>query len=99
MWLALARRSGRAEDLERTLRRLGAVLQVSEELERRLAATGVGGLAGVLDVQHRMKSVLDAVPLDEIERALAAARVLAATLGTIARRVDELRRLKGSVGV
>ena len=80
--------------MESVLPRLEAVLRFTQELNARLAATGVDGLGGALELHRRLRELVDAVPNDELERVTAEVRALADAVARLSGSLDELRRLK-----
>ena len=92
--MSLARASGDGEGLESVLPHLEAVLQFTQELNRRLAGVGIDGIGGALELYRRLKSTLDAIPDAEIARALQEIDALGRALAQTAAGLDELRRLK-----
>ncbi len=94
MWVTLANGLGNADGLEDVLRQLQAVLQFTEELQRRFAGNGLDGVAGTLQFYGRLKAALDGVPDAWIAEMRAEIAVLEQRLREVARCLDEVARLK-----
>lgn len=62
---------------------LAALLQFVDELNARLAAAGIDGVSGALELQRRLQGVLDAIPGAELERMIDG-------VGALRRRMEEL---------
>ena len=92
--MTLARASGNGEGLESVLPQLEAVLQFTQELNRRLAGVGIDGISGALELYRRLKGTLDAIPDADLERTLEEVHALGRVLSGMATSLDEVRRLK-----
>jgi hypothetical protein len=73
---------------------IAALEQFAAEIDGRLAALGVGGLAGALEVHRRLRLVLDAIPDGELERMAGRVQAMIAALGELERALGALRELK-----
>ena len=77
---------------------LAAIAQFAADLRARLEGVGVDGLEGTLGLYGRLRETLDRIPPDDIERVLAHIAVMQRSLHEVARRLDELGRLKRATG-
>ena len=97
MWLALG--NGRPDgDLTQLLPPLAALAHFTTELRRRLAATGLEGLEGMLELYGRLRATLDRVPRAELERIRGDVVGLEAWLHEVARLLEDLQRVKRALG-
>jgi hypothetical protein len=94
VWTALGREPADGEGVESILPELQAVLEFTQELNRRFASAGVDGIGGALELYRRMKAVLDGIPDADIERMRAAVESVHQTLARVASSLEEVRRLK-----
>lgn len=100
MWLAAPTpvfwRDATAEEAttEQLVPGLAALTQFTCELDARLASLGVEGLHGVVDLYQRLRSVLDGVTLEDIERMTALVATIRRDLVELDRRLAALREMK-----
>jgi len=97
VWLALDGDGGDPDPLERVLPQLEAVARFADELRSRVAADGIDGIDGMLNVHRRLRAVLDDIPRDELERMRGAVAELTRALEDIARCLDHMARIKALV--
>jgi hypothetical protein len=71
-----------------------ALTQLAGELDARLAADGIGGLAGACAIYERLRAVLDGVSTADLERMTRQVAALQQELLEVARRVAAIRELK-----
>jgi hypothetical protein len=95
MWYALD--GEKSDGREQVLPQLQALLEFTENLERRLSVDGVDGIAGALGLYRRLKSTLDAVPDGDIARKKAEVENVLLWLEDVARGLEELKRLKDAI--
>lgn len=76
---------------------LAALTQLTCDLDARLAGVGLGGLHGVVEIYQRLRSVLDGVTLDELERMRALVATIQRDLVELDRRLGELREMKATL--
>ena len=96
MWYALDGEKS-SDGREQVLPQLQALLEFTENLERRLSVDGVDGIAGALGLYRRLKSTLDAVPDGDIARKKAEVESVLRWLEDVARGLEELKRLKDAI--
>ena len=94
MWFLVDEDANDGEGMERVLPQLKAIVQFTEGLEQRLAAEGVDGVAGVLELYRHLKAVLDGIPSAELACILNDIAALESWLAAVARSLDEVKRLK-----
>ncbi len=97
MWLAVGAASERSAGMEHLLLQLAAVVRFTNELERRLAGDGLGGLARVRELHRSVVELLAAVSPD-VTRARGAVADLIASLHAREDALAKLRRLKSELG-
>jgi hypothetical protein len=97
IWLAVGAASERGTGMERLLLQLASVARFTNELERRLAGDGLGGLAPVRELHRRVVELLGAVSPD-VTRARAAVADIVASLRAMEDALAKLRRLKSELG-
>ena len=93
VWLALEQGSTDG-GLGLVVPRLEAVLQFTQELRARLAGTEADGIAGVLELDRRLRAVFAGIGSAEIERLIADAAALERAFEEMAGALESLRRLK-----
>lgn len=71
-----------------------ALTQLAGEIDARLAAGGVGGLAGACAIYEQLRGVLDGVSVADLERMTRQVADLQRDLVEVARRVAAVRELK-----
>lgn len=94
MWLALERTTPEADGADPVVPSLEAILQFAADVRRRLGDAGVGGIAGALELERRLRAVFDGIGVHDVERAMDEARALTRTLEEMARTLEALRWLK-----
>ena len=97
IWLTVGAASERGTGMEHLLLQLASVARFTNELERRLAGDGLGGLARVRELHHHVVELLGAVSPD-VTRARAAVADLVASLRAMEEALATLRRLKSELG-
>jgi len=98
LWLALADARHAGDPMERLIPQLDALLTFTAELDGRLAATGVPGIAGALSLHERIAGALADVSASDLDARLAAVAGLQTQLAEVAKALDALRRLKRALG-
>lgn len=98
LWLALAGARQAGDPVEHLIPQLDALLAFTAELDGRLQATGVAGIAGALAIHARVKGALDGVSVADLDARLAAVEALQRELTALAQNLDAVRRLKRFVG-
>ena len=94
MWLALA--NAVVSEAGKELRRdVEAISRFADELRVRLSS--VDGLEGALELQTRLRSVLDAVSSDDLAAMRAKLAALLRLLADVVDRLECLRRVKAAV--
>lgn len=97
VWFSLAGAASDGARLEQILPRLEALAQFAGELDARLRAAGVDGVDGALDLDRRLRAVLDTFSRDEIGRVAEAAVVLRRGLDAVLEGLDRVARLKAQL--
>jgi hypothetical protein len=103
MWLAAVHpvfwRDATAEEepTEQLVPGLAALTQLTCELDARLASAGVAGLQGAVELYQRLRSVLDGISAQDIERMTALVATVQRDLVELDRRLAELRELKSAL--
>ena len=97
IWLAVGAASERSTGIEDLLLQLASVARFTNDLERRLAGDGLGGLARVRELHRRVVELLGAVSPD-VTRARATVADLVASLRAMEDALARLRRLKSELG-
>lgn len=92
--MALDGDPGDGGGVERVLPRMEAVLRFTQEVNARLAAIGVDGVGGALELYRRLRSALDGIPDSELDRMTADVQALSAALARLQAEIAEIRRLK-----
>lgn len=99
MWFSLDGKEPEHVALEEVLARLEAIVRFADDLEHRFGDAGLGrSLGDVIGLYRKLKTTLEAIPTDEIARALEGTRELIRGLATLERGLDELTRLKALLG-
>ena len=80
--------------MERLALELAALAAFASELDGKLAATGVGGLEGVVGLHRRLLAVVDRVSSEDLARMAAQVQDLVRGLEDLVRRLAALRELK-----
>jgi hypothetical protein len=96
IWLAVGAADGQAGGMDRLLPQLASILRFTRDLERRLAADGLG-LAPVRDLHRRIADLLGALTPD-VALARQTVADLVAALGAMEQTLAALRRLKAELG-
>ena len=96
--MALGPEPSDGENIELVLPQLEAVLQFTQEVDRRLVDVGVDGIGGALELYRRLKDTLDAIPDAEVERMMGKVRSLGQALSRLAEGLEDIRRFKMLVG-
>jgi hypothetical protein len=99
VWLALANGIRNTDSVEAVLPELEALAQFADELGRRLASERVDGLAGLIDLHRRLRTVLSGVPGADLAHCRGEIAAFERWLGDVARQLEELARLKRLPGV
>jgi hypothetical protein len=94
VWLTLAERLSEDGSVECVLPRIEAVLRFASELDEQLAAAGVGGIVGALELSRRVRELLASIDRAELEAARATVTRLEEVLGEVAGTLARVRRLK-----
>lgn len=95
MWVALDGNDSDSMALEHVLARLEAVVRFADDLERDFGNAGLGASLGeVLGLYRRLKATADELPAVELAHVMEDTRLLLAGLTDLARRLDELKRLR-----
>ena len=97
MWFTIEHDDQDGHGVEGVLPQLEAVLSFSHELEKRLVAAGVDGLAGAVGLYLRLKTTIDDIPAAEVARTQAAVHALEHEVGALAQCLADIKRLKGVV--
>jgi hypothetical protein len=90
LWLAVAR----AEATDETVVRVAAVLAVTTAVDDRLAAAGIAGMTGALDLHRRLAAVLAAVDRERMAALRRIVTTLECDLRQAAQVLARLRELK-----
>jgi hypothetical protein len=93
LWLAVGAAQDEGEGMERLLLRLASILRFIAELDRRLAADGLGGMTSVREIHERAARVLAALAPD-VAVARGTVGELVASLRAMEETLTALRRLK-----
>ena len=83
LWLAVGAAQDEGEGMEGLLLRLASILRFTADLDRRLAADGLGGMTRVCDLHERVTRVLAAL-----------AQGVAIAQGTVGELVVSLRAME-----
>ena len=97
MWFTIEHDDHDGHGVEGVLPQLEAVLSFSHELDKRLVAAGVDGLAGAVGLYLRLKTTIDDIPAAEVARTQAAVHALEHEVGALAQYLADIKRLKGVV--
>ena len=97
MWFTLEREDRDGHGVEGVLPQLEALLSFSHELDQRLVAAGVDGLAGAVGLYLRLKTTIDDIPAADVARTQAAVLVLEHEVEALAQHLADIKRLKGVV--
>src|SRR4029453_14461054 len=97
LWLAVGAAHEQGEGMERLLAQLASITRFSSELDRRLAADGLGGLASVRDLHLRVEDVLAGLA-PGVALARGTVAELIASLRAMEETLAALRRLKIELG-
>ena len=97
MWFTIEHDDQDGHGVEGVLPQLEAVLSFSHELDKRLVAAGVDGLAGAVGLYLRLKTTIDDIPATEVARTQAAVHALEHEVGALAQCLADIKRLKGVV--
>jgi hypothetical protein len=93
MWFTLDRGPSNSDGVEQLLPRLQAIVEFIDGLQRQLAAEGVDGIGGALQLYRSLRAILDPIARPEVERMHAELIVLERRLSELA---DALVSLKGA---
>jgi hypothetical protein len=98
LWLAVDRTHGQGEGPERLLGQLASVFHFLRDLDRRLAADGLGDLAPMRELPRRVSDVL--APLaPRVAGAQSTIADLVAALHAMEEALTALRHLKAELGL
>lgn len=97
IWLAVGAASERSTGVEDLLLQLASIARFTNDLERRLAGDGLGGVAGVRELHHRVVELLGAVS-PHVTRARTAVADMVTSLRAMEDALAQLRRLKSELG-
>jgi hypothetical protein len=97
LWLAIGAAHERGEGMERLLPQLASIMRFANELDRRLAGDGLGGLAPVRELHRRVVDVLESLA-PGVALARGTVTELVAALRAMEETLAALRRLKGELG-
>jgi len=97
VWFTLEDDDRNGRGVEGVLSQLEAVLSFSHELDQRLVAAGVDGLAGAVGLYLRLKTTIDDIPAADVARTQAAVHELEHEVGALAQHLADIKRLKGVV--
>jgi hypothetical protein len=98
VWIALAQGNADGTAVEQVLPRLEALVQFTDGLEHRLAADGLGGIAGTVILYRQLREALNDVSQVELARIRDDVDGLVATVADLGRTLEEIRRLKVALG-
>jgi hypothetical protein len=93
LWLAVGAAQEQAEGMERLLPQLASILRFTADLDRRLAAGGLGGLAPMRELYDRVAGVLAALA-PGVAVAQGTVGELVASLRAMEETLTAIRRLK-----
>ena len=80
--------------MDDVLRRSAAMLESVQEIDQRLAGAGLNGVTAVAKLFEQLHVALEAIPMEEIDAALADIDRTRRTLDGMGRDLTRLRRLK-----
>ncbi len=93
LWLAVGAAQEDGDGMERLLLQLAAILRFTADLDRRLAADGLGGMAPICELHERVSRLLTSLA-PGVAVAQGTVGELVASLRAMAEMVAALRRLK-----
>ena len=81
-------------EMDDVLRQAEALLRFSGEVEKRMAASGLGGVSGVIERYVQLRQALDRLSQRELDWAKGEVDRLIATLNEVAEQLEQLRSIK-----
>ena len=84
----------RGFEMDDVLRQAEALLRFSGEVENRMAESGLGGVAGVIERYVQLRQALDRLSQRELDWAKGEVERLISTLTAVAEQLEQLRAIK-----